>query len=100
MSHADAALQVFCSYAEVDEQWLRKLETHLSLLKREGLIVTWHHRLLLPGANWQQEIDTQLESALLILLLISAGFLASDYCYGVEIQRALERARRNESRVI
>src|SRR5436305_5111217 len=89
MSDAPAPIRVFCSYARQDERWLRKLETHLSLLKREGLITTWHRRLLLAGANWQQDVDAQLDGASLILLLISADFLSSDYCYGVEMQRAL-----------
>jgi tetratricopeptide (TPR) repeat protein len=35
-----------------------------------------------------------------ILLLISADFLASDYCYGLEMQRALQRHQANEARVI
>jgi hypothetical protein len=45
MSDAQAPIEVFCSYAAEDETWLRKLETHLSLLKCQGLIATWHNRL-------------------------------------------------------
>jgi hypothetical protein len=33
-------------------------------------------------------------------LLISADFLASDYCYGIELQRALEGHQRGKARVI
>jgi len=38
MSEGHTSVEVFCSYAHEDEAWLRKLETHLSLLKRQGLI--------------------------------------------------------------
>src|SRR6266581_1755103 len=93
-------VEVFCSYARKDEIWLRKLETHLSLLKRQGLISLWHDRLISPGTDWTTEIDTRLETASVNLLLISADFLASDYCYGIEMQRALESHQANEARVI
>jgi hypothetical protein len=100
MFDALAPIEVFCSYAPEDETWLRKLETHLSLLKRQGLIATWHNRLIHPGTNWEQETNSHLNSASVILLLISADFLASDYCYGVEMQCALERQSLNEAWVI
>lgn len=93
-------IEIFCSYAHEDEVWLRKLETHLSLLKRQGLISLWHDRLVAAGTNWAKDIDTHLETASVILLLVSADFLASDYCVGVEMKRALERQEAGEARVI
>ena len=93
-------VEIFCAYAHEDELWLQKLETHLSLLKRQGLISLWYDRLILPGADWTKSIDTHLETASVILLLVSANFLASDYCYSVEMKRALERQEASEARVI
>jgi tetratricopeptide (TPR) repeat protein len=93
-------IEIFCSYAHEDEAWLRKLETHLSLLKRQGLISLWHDRLIVAGMNWAKNIDTHLETASVILLLVSANFLASDYCVGIEMKRALERQEAGEARVI
>lgn len=78
MPTAKAPTEVFCSYAQEDQIWLEKLETHLSLLKRQHLISTWHKRLVLPGTNWEQDVDSHLNSASVILLLISADFLGSD----------------------
>jgi tetratricopeptide (TPR) repeat protein len=95
-----SAVEVFCSYAREDEEWLRKLETHLSLLKRQGLLSFWHNRLLAPGTDWAHSIDTHLETSAVILLLISSDFLASDYCYELEMQRALQRHEANLARVI
>src|SRR5579864_9029508 len=82
---------VFISYAKEDKALLGVLESHLALLERQGLISTWHNRLIVLGTDWAKAIDEQLERASIILLLISANFFASDYCYGREMKRALER---------
>ena len=72
-------LSVFISYAHEDEPLRQRLETHLSLLRRQGFISEWYDRDILPGAEWGREIDARLETASIIHLLISADFLASDY---------------------
>jgi len=100
MPDSSTPVEVFYSYTHKDQAFRIKLETHLSLLQRQGLITASHDRHILPGTNWSQAIDQHLEHASVILLLISADFLASDYCYGIEMQRALERHQANEARVI
>jgi hypothetical protein len=100
MLDAQAPIEIFCSYAHADERWFRKLETHLSLLKRQGLIALWHDRQIDAGVDQVHAIDAHLESASVILLLISSDYMASDYCYGIEMQRALERHQSNKARVI
>jgi TIR domain len=100
MSGLSTQVAVFYSYAHEDEAFRNTLEKHLSLLHRQGLISAWHDRHILPGTDWPHAINEHLESASVILLLISADFLASDYCYGLEMQRALERHQANEARVI
>jgi len=91
---------VFYSYAHEDESLRDELEKHLSLLHRQGTITAWHDRQIMPGTDWHGEIDQHLDMASLILLLISPDFLASDYCYTVEMQRALERHKQGKARVI
>lgn len=100
MAEESTSIEIFCCYAHEDEMWLRELETHLSLLKRQKIISLWHDRLVVPGTDWAKTIDTHLETASVILLFISAHFFASDYCYGVEMQHALERQEVGEARVI
>jgi tetratricopeptide (TPR) repeat protein len=100
MPDSSTPVEVFYCYAHEDEAFCNKLETHLSLLQRQGLITSWHDRHILPGTDWSQAIDEHLERASVILLLISADFLASDYCYGIELQRALQRHQANEASVI
>src|SRR5262247_2075487 len=93
-------IKLFLSYAHSDEPLRQELMTHLSLLQREGVIQTWHDRNINAGDDWKQQIDDNLNTATVILLLISADFLASDYCYEIEMQRALERHNAGEARVI
>ncbi len=76
------------------------IDEHLAPLQREGLIRAWHDRQITAGDDWQGQIDDRLQAADLILLLVSAPFLASDYCFDVETNRALERHALGEARVI
>ncbi|MDN2713662.1 toll/interleukin-1 receptor domain-containing protein [Janthinobacterium sp. SUN120] len=92
--------KLFFSYCHVDEALRDRLEVHLSLMKNQGLIETWHDRGITAGSNLTAAIDENLESADVILLLVSADFLASWYCYSVEMKRALERHDMGMARVI
>ncbi|MGH9722340.1 MAG: toll/interleukin-1 receptor domain-containing protein, partial [Bryobacteraceae bacterium] len=94
------AIRIFYSYSHKDERLRNELETHLRLLQRHGLIDPWQDRLIDPGDEWKPEIDQNLERADIILLLISADFIASDYCHDIEMKRALERHSKGEARVI
>lgn len=93
-------VKVFFSYSHKDEALRDDFATHLSLMKRKGVIEAWHDREITAGAEWANEIDDNLNAADLILLLVSANFLASDYCYDIEMQRAMERHEAREARVI
>jgi hypothetical protein len=92
--------KLFFSYNHQDEVLRNKLETHLSLLKRQGLIEPWHDRRITAGSELDAAISEHLEAADVILLLVSSDFLASEYCYSKEMMRALERHEAREARVI
>lgn len=96
----DAPIHLFYSYSHKDEELRNQLETHLALLRRQGLIDQWHDRRIGPGQEWAGAIDVNLESAQIILLLASADFIASDYCYEKEMARAIERHEAGDARVI
>lgn len=93
-------LTLFLSYSHKDEGLLDELKTHLSIMKRQGLLSTWHDRDIDAGQEWKSEIDAQLESADVILLLISPDLLNSDYCWNLEMMRAIERHDAGEARVV
>lgn len=94
------AIKVFFCYAHEDEILLKKLKAHLGVLQRQGIIDVWHDRDIHAGKEWKWEVDRNLNTADIILLLISPAFIASDYCYNVEATRALERHEQGEARVI
>jgi len=92
--------EVFFSYSHNDEDLRDRLEIHLAMLKRDGTIETWHDRRITAGDEFAGVIDGRIETADLILLLVSADFLNSRYCYDVEMKRAMERHAAGEARVI
>jgi hypothetical protein len=97
---ATESVEIFFSYSHKDESLRKGLEDHLSVIRRQGIISGWHDRMIGPGQEWKGEIDRRLDSARIILLLISPSFLASDYCWDVEMKRAIERHERAEATVI
>lgn len=94
------AATLFYSYSHKDEELRIELEKHLALLRREGLIEEWHDRKIGAGREWAEAIDQHLLSSRIILLLISADFLASDYCFDIELRAALARHQKGEAFVI
>lgn len=92
--------EVFISYAHADERLREKLVKHLASLEHEGVITSWHDRKIVPGEEWDKEIDKHLNTAGVILLLVSADFLASGYSYGFEFKRAMERHKLGQARII
>ena len=92
--------RVFFSYSKFDRPLLEEFLRHLSGLRRMGKLESWQDHDILPGEEWDQAIREKLQSADIILLLISANFLSTDYIWDVEINKAMERHERGEARVI
>ena len=99
-SAAQVPLQVFISYAHEDEVLCQEFVKHLTQLQRDGLIQVWLDRRITGGSEWAGQIDGHLNSADIVVLLVSPDFLASGYCYDVETKRALERHDAGEARVV
>ena len=93
-------LRLFYSYTHKDEPYRQELEAHLSVLVRKKVIHEWHDRKILPGQEWEGEIDNNIHSADIILLLISADFINSDYCISKEVSIAIDRHNSGASAVI
>ena len=93
-------IKIFCLYCHKDEAMHAELETHLSSLHLQKTITSWHDRNISVRADWEQKIDQDLNTAQIRPLLISADFLASDYCNSQDITQALERHQDGEARVI
>ncbi len=95
-----APIDVFISYSHKDDDLRSKLVTHLSSLKRQRKIADWFDQEIEAGSEWEAQLKERLESSPVILLLISADFLASDYCYDIEMKRAIERHKLGTALVI
>lgn len=94
------SVELFYSYSHKDEGLRDELDTHLALLRRRGVVNVWHDRKITASEQWRAAIDSHLESADIVLLLVTPDFIASDYCYDVELGRALERHNAGKSRVV
>lgn len=96
------AVEVFYSYAHTpeDEKLKDELLKQLAGIERQGVIVSWHDRKITAGREWAGEIDERINTAGVILLLVSPDFMASGYCNDVELKRGMERHEAGEARVI
>ena len=99
-SNADTPVTLFYSYAHEDEALREELQDHLMILERRRVIRSWHDRAIVPGSDWNKEIDEHLRAADLILLLISKDFIASDYIWGAELEIAMQRHRDGDAVVV
>lgn len=96
----DSSVEVFCSYSHKDELLRNDFEACVAVLAQQGLARIWYDRQILAGDHWTAEIEEHLNSADIITFLVSADFLASEYCYKKEVRRALEREARSEVLVL
>lgn len=93
-------VNVFFSYTHKDEELRDELEKHLIVMKRNNLIDTWHDRKIDAGSELDNVVDENIRAADIILLLVSVDFLASNYCYDIEMKIALERHEKKEATII
>ena len=93
-------IEVFISYSHKDQIFREELEIHLSNLKRQNIISSWYDGNISPGSEWEPQIMDHLTSAQIILLLISADFIHSDFCYSIEMKQAIDRHNVGEARII
>ena len=94
------AFEVFISYSHKDRKFRDELATHLSNLRNQRVISDWYDGDIPPGTEWKTQIMDHLQTAQIILLLISADFMASKFCYSIELQEAIARHDAKQARVI
>ncbi len=93
-------VEVFISYAHKDRKLRDELAVHLGNLRNQQVISDWYDGDLIPGTEWEQDILAHLRTAKIILLLISAHFMASSFCRDIEMQEAIARHQAKQARVI
>jgi hypothetical protein len=93
-------LKLFLSYAHEDRDLVAELRKHLAPLWHEQIVTDWYDLELMPSDEWDHEILSQLESSDLVLVMISADFLASNYAYGRELRVALNLHDQEQLRLL
>lgn len=93
-------MRAFISYSHKDESYRSELDKHLALLKRQQLIDVWSDHCIRPGEAFDPAIASALQAADLVLLLVSADFMHSDYCFGIEMQQAMKRQEDGTATVV
>jgi TIR domain-containing protein/Leucine Rich Repeat (LRR) protein len=93
-------IKIFYCYAHEDKDLRDQIDKHLGILRRLGHIREWYDREIQAGTEWEREIERNLGTAHIILLLVSADFVNSDYCYSVEMKKALELHNSGQARVL
>jgi hypothetical protein len=92
--------RVFVSYSRADEAQRVRLDVHLAPLVREGLIDLWSDRAIAPGSDWERDIEQELATADIVLLLVTPDFVASVYCFDKELAEALRRHEEDGVRIL
>lgn len=92
--------RVFLSYSHKDEALREELAAQLEILVANKTLETWHARKIEPGRDWRAAVHREIDEADVVLLLVSADFLASDYCRDTEVRRAIERHQAGTARVV
>lgn len=93
-------IRLFISYSHRDRRFIEQLLSHIKLLKRQKIIDAWYDRDISVGENFSQEITNHLENAQIVVLLVSNHFLNSDYCWNIEMKKAMQKHEAQEAIVI
>ena len=88
------------SYSHKDDRWRDALKSNLEILEREGVVEVWHDQRIMPGDKWDDAIKERLAEAEIVVFLVSADLLASEYVWEVELAMALEQQRNGQSAVL
>lgn len=91
---------VFISYSHKDELWKDRLRPHLAVLARQGKIAIWDDRQIDAGVQWHPAILEVMERCKVAICLISADYLASEFCTGKELPELLKRREQGDLTII
>lgn len=93
-------LSLFISYSHSDANYMHELNRHLAPIKRAGFVQSWNDISIIAGSDFDETIAEKLRNAHIVVLLISADFLDSFYCYDVELESALDRRSAGDATVV
>ena len=92
--------KVFVSYSHLDDKFRAELDVQLTILQNKGYLEWWSDKRLVPGDEFEKEIMESLAKSDIILLLVSSYFLASKFCWTIELAEAIRRHTEGTARVV
>ncbi|MGE5342492.1 MAG: tetratricopeptide repeat protein [Candidatus Omnitrophota bacterium] len=91
--------KIFISYSHEDTAFKEMLVKQLKVLELEGDLDLWEDSRIETGTDWFPEIEKAINNAHIAVLMISAGFLTSNFIKSNEVPPILER-RKNEGLIV
>src|SRR5437899_2137772 len=82
------------------DKLFRSLKGSLAYLENDGLVSFWDASMVSAGAVFSQVFENHLQSARIILLLISSDFMASDFPFSPKMKKLLEKHHAGETCII
>lgn len=96
----DRPISIFISYAQEDKNYCAALEKHLSIMKRRNEITVQHMNSTLGGEVEKDKLLSYLNTADIVLLLISSDFLSSNTLYENELKPTMYRRKQGLTWVV
>lgn len=93
-------VKIFIAYAAADSSYLDNFKKHFSPQERSAKVSIWYDGEVTGGEDLEAARKGALESAQIVLLLLSSDALASDDFYDEAIQAALQRHHAKTTRVV
>jgi internalin A len=92
--------EIFISYAHTDSFYKKELELQLKAMSFYSDIKWWDDSKIKSGEEWNEEIHKALDKAKIAILMVSAGFLGSDYVQREELPKILEAADKDGATIL
>lgn len=93
-------MKAFISYSHKDELMLQRLHVHLAHIKREDILKTWTDEEISAGSDLNDSISSNLGGSQLFIALLSPDYIASNYSYDKEFQKAIEMEQNGQLIII
>ncbi|MGE5342484.1 MAG: tetratricopeptide repeat protein [Candidatus Omnitrophota bacterium] len=86
--------KIFISYSHKDTSLKDQLMKQLDVLKLGGLCDPWEDRQIPTGENWLEDIKKAINEASVAVLIVSKGFLSSEFIMKTEVPLILEQRQK------
>ncbi|WP_221392587.1 TIR domain-containing protein [Dyadobacter sp. NIV53] len=97
VTFSKAPKKIFISYSSKNSAFVKRLVTHLEVLKSSGIIEPWYDRMIEPGTKWDDSIKKEMNTSDVIIFLLTPEFLATEYIMKTEVPMAINQAKTSGS---